>query len=406
MLVSLVLSVHFHRAALCDTFHLDSLAYYNDNDAYACKWLRNLIIEGHLPFGVVDSRPIQEVTAKDLAGFTQCHFFAGIGGWALALKMAGWPEDRPVWTGSCPCQPFSVAGKGKGEEDERHLWPQFRRLIEECGAATVFGEQVASKAGRGWLSRVRVDLEALGYGVGAADISAAGAGAPHIRQRLWWVADNVSAGLEKRQGESGHIRQERAAVERSGDASGVGNTQYTVRGTECEVNGDPHQRNGSRRDGVIGRAVGESWSCGVVLAQSEQEGVSRRARESRSAGSGMEDTHVPSSGRNASSRQQPLYDIGEGRSGRVAIANGVQREGEWGFEVRGWHTKNGIDKPGPWDDYYLIPCFDGKLRRVESGLLPLAHGVPARMGRLRGYGNAIVPPVAAEFIRAYLDCRP
>ena len=56
----------------------------------------------------------------DIAGYTQCHFFAGIGIWSYALRLAGWPDDRQVWTGSCPCQPFSAAGKGEAFNDERH----------------------------------------------------------------------------------------------------------------------------------------------------------------------------------------------------------------------------------------------------------------------------------------------
>jgi len=164
-------------------------AYYNEIDPYAAQWLRNLILAGHIAPGEVDERSITDVASDDLRGFDQCHFFAGIGGWSLALRLAGWPDDQPVWTGSCPCQPFSAAGKGLGEKDPRHLWPEFRRLIAECRPATVFGEQVAAAAGRQWLARVRADLEGLAYAVGAADLCAASAGAPHIRQRLWWVAD-------------------------------------------------------------------------------------------------------------------------------------------------------------------------------------------------------------------------
>lgn len=88
--------------------------YYNENDPKAAAWLRELIRCGHIPFGYVDTRSICDVRADELVRYVQCHFFAGIGGWPLALKLAGWPGDRPVWTGSCPCQPFSAAGKGAG----------------------------------------------------------------------------------------------------------------------------------------------------------------------------------------------------------------------------------------------------------------------------------------------------
>ena len=124
--------------------------YYNEIDPKAAAWLRELIKHGHIARGVVDERSIVDVRPDELMGYTQCHFFAGIGIWSYALRLSGWPDDRPVWTGSCPCQPFSAAGKGKGFEDERHLWPVWHNLIKECRPPVVFGEQVASKAGLEW----------------------------------------------------------------------------------------------------------------------------------------------------------------------------------------------------------------------------------------------------------------
>ena len=174
--------------------------YYNEWDKHAAAWLRELIKAGEIPAGEVDERSISDVAPNDIRGFTQCHFFAGIGGWAYALKLAGWPEDRPVWTGSCPCQPFSVAGKGLGTADKRHLWPEFARLIAACKPSVCFGEQVSSKDGRSWLAGVFTDLEKMGYQRAGADLCAAGIGAPHIRQRLFWVGHSESIGGEHRVG--------------------------------------------------------------------------------------------------------------------------------------------------------------------------------------------------------------
>ncbi|MCP5115064.1 MAG: DNA cytosine methyltransferase [bacterium] len=121
-----------------------------------------------------------------VADYTQVHWFCGIGGWPLALEMAGW-GDRPVWSGSCPCQPFSNAGSRKGEQDERHLWPAWYGLLKVCRPPVVFGEQVSSSLGRTWLDSVRADLEESEYAVAAVDLPACSVGAPHRRQRLWWV---------------------------------------------------------------------------------------------------------------------------------------------------------------------------------------------------------------------------
>lgn len=172
-------------------------AYYNEIDPYAAQWLRNLIDAGHIAPGVVDNRDIKDIKPDELREYTQCHFFAGIGVWSLALRLAGWPDDRPVWTGSCPCQPFSAAGRRGGDADERHLWPHWFHLIEQCRPANIFGEQVSSKDGLDWLDTVLADLEGANYAAGAVDLCAAGVGAPHIRQRLWIVADARSEGRQR-----------------------------------------------------------------------------------------------------------------------------------------------------------------------------------------------------------------
>lgn len=182
-------------------------AYYNENNPHAAKWLRLLIEDRLIPQGDVDERSIEDVTPADLSGYTQCHFFAGIAGWPYALRLAGWPDEKPVWTGSCPCQPFSAAGKGAGFADERHLWPAFAWLIRQCNPATVYGEQVARKAGREWLSVVRSDMEMAGYAFGAADIPACAAGAWHERPRHFWVAHSFRVQQRREEPCSGASRR-------------------------------------------------------------------------------------------------------------------------------------------------------------------------------------------------------
>jgi DNA (cytosine-5)-methyltransferase 1 len=161
------------------------LNYYNEYDPFAVAWLRELIKDGLIPDGIVDERSIIDVTPEDLKGFTQCHFFCGIGGWSRALQIAGWSSDRPVWTGSPPCQPFSSAGNKKGKDDLRHLWPVFFNLIRECKPPTIFGEQVASAIRFGWLDDLQTDLEAEGYAAAAVVLPSGGIGAPHKRDRLY-----------------------------------------------------------------------------------------------------------------------------------------------------------------------------------------------------------------------------
>jgi len=192
--------------------------YYNENDPKTAAWLRELIKAGLIADGEVDTRSIVDVRPTDLRGFVQCHFFAGIGGWSYALRLAGWPNEREVWTGSCPCQPWSVAGKGDGEDDARHLWPIWFRLIGQCAPPVVFGEQVASADGRIWLARVHRDMETAAYSFGAANLCAAGVSAPHARQRHFFVAD---AGRERRQQESGGASGDEGAHGRQPDGDYV-----------------------------------------------------------------------------------------------------------------------------------------------------------------------------------------
>lgn len=326
------------------------LNYYNEFDPKAAAWLRELIKVGEIPAGDVDERSITNVEPTDLDGYTQCHFFAGIGGWSLALRLAAWPDNRPAWTGSCPCQPFSSAGKGLGEADERHIWPFLRNLIGECRPSIVFGEQVASKAGREWLFGIRAHLEALAYGLGASDLCAASVGAPHIRQRLFWVA--YAADGHRRRGERGT----QAGVGKEGERRG----RPAISGEICGLEHSPGDRREQRR------AESSGWGAGGGCGESGLEHTIKPGLEGYSG--------------DGNNRDQSGWDH-QGSPGPASTASNI---GFWSSAI--WH-----------------PCLDGKARRIEPSIFPLAHGVPERVGRLRGYGNAIVPQVAAEFIQAAIE---
>ena len=188
---------------------MKNYAYYNEFDPRAAAWIKELITARLIPNGEVDERSICDVQPDDLRGFTQAHFFCGIAGWPLALRRAGWPDDKPCWTGSCPCQSFSCAGKQRGVNDPRHLWPEMFRLIRERRPVHVFGEQVEAAIRHGWLDGISDDLEAEGYAVGSVVLAASSVAAPHKRSRIYWCAADA-VGDRKQPRLEGHAGDGRA----------------------------------------------------------------------------------------------------------------------------------------------------------------------------------------------------
>jgi DNA (cytosine-5)-methyltransferase 1 len=338
--------------------------YYNEFDRAKAAWLRHLIEEGVIAHGVVDERSIQSVEPGDLRGFAQCHFFAGVGVWSYALRRAGVPDDRPLWTGSCPCGPFSTAGLQKGFDDPRHLWPEWFRLIGQCRPGLIFGEQVA--AADAWLDLVSTDLEALGYAVGSPDLPAAGFGGAHIRQRFEWVADADNA----------EWWSERAPWH-DGFWPATG---------RLESNGDARERGG---DGGLGHASGRGSSkVGSDLRQERSVQKAQRGAE-----------HRPALSRRASRAGGLGLTIPAGLSDAQL---GIIRRAGW--RPQGGATEQPGDPSRPGADWLF--CRDRRWRPVEPGTCPLVDEAPARMGRLRGYGDAIDAEAATQFIAAYFDVSP
>jgi DNA (cytosine-5)-methyltransferase 1 len=174
------------------------VAYYNEIDEYNADWLENLIAAGLLPPGHIDCRDIRDVRPSDLNGYTQCHFFAGIGGWPYALRLSGWPDDRPVWTASCPCPPWSRARvwhRGSaGTRDHRDLWPVLLPLIAHHRPVRLYGEQVAGAKVRPWIDRLRSDLAGIDYRIESDTRKANAHGSPQGRERFYFLADAGSQG--------------------------------------------------------------------------------------------------------------------------------------------------------------------------------------------------------------------
>ena len=310
--------------------------FYNEWDAGAAWWLRYLGDADALPVGLVSENSITDIPAQQLHNYDQCHFFAGIGGWPLALRLAGY-EEMPCWTGSPPCQPFSVAGTQKGKDDERHLAPVWLDLIKECCPPILFGEQVADAIRHGWLDDLFNALEKCGYACGAAVLPACSVGAPHIRKRLFFGAVRLAD-------------TERWASERY----------------RHEVDGTP------------GSVQSASWKQRFWPDVRDDVAVD-----------GMADTNgsrLERIGADADPIRRKSEDLRPER-----LSGGV------------WY-QSGCTRPDNsfWSGADWLGCRDGKLRPVEPGTQPLAHGLPARVGRLRGYGNAIVPQVAAVFIQEFM----
>ena len=413
-------------------------AYYNEFDPKAAAWIRQLIKNGMIADGEVDERSITEVTADEIRGFTQHHFFAGIGGWSYSLRLANWADSRPVCTASLPCQPFSVAGAQKGVDDERHLLPHFIELVKQCNFQTIFGEQVPGAIKHGWLDDLCTEMERESYSVGQIVLTAAGEGAPHIRQRLYWVADSSATRLQ------GHGRSEQESVspgwkgeERYDSESSMANTSSDRLGRRDEL------KAGERNQMLTGSS---SDNDGLVYTNGSRPQQGRESTEATGHWNTVESTSsISRMGDNSSERleggaRESVQGTVDGFTSASSRMGDTEHDGHAASSEPGSYatsirdSKTWTDSPceserasasrviSEWDNPDWLYCRDEKYRPIKPGIKPLANGLPkgvgyssdqsepidadstqeARVMRLKGYGNAIVPQVASSFIQAFM----
>jgi DNA (cytosine-5)-methyltransferase 1 len=385
-------------------------AYYNEWDQKAAEWIRQLIKLGAIADGEVDQRSITDVQPDDLRDFNQIHLFAGLAGWSLALRQAGWDDDRPIFTGSAPCQPFSASGKQLGFADDRHLWGDMFRLIRELQPEFVIGEQVASKIALTWWDSVASDLEGAGYAAAAVDLSGGSAGAPHIRQRLYWIGHKLADSTGDRQQWSGTTgttqegrkpeSESRGQLPEGSQGSGI---TSTLDHTHCSVPAIGIDRVSSQGDAEIG-GIGTAADHGGSSVSfptfwDECEWIECRDGKLRPTGVGINPlAGVPNLDREyirtelerCANRLFSDWDDADRSEKAQTFARLIlEAQNVGSIKSRASKMDDGLshDLVSGWD--FSPPDYD--------------NTQIARIMRLKGYGNSIVAPVATEFIRSVME---
>ena len=374
--------------------------YYNENDLYLCQWLKNLMAAGVIPAGDVDDRDIRFVSADDVRGYTHCHFFAGVGGFAYAGRLAAWPDNAPLWTGGFPCQPFSVAGNQRAQADDRHLWPELHRLIAQARPALFLGENVAGLIALG-LDGVLADLESEGYASRAVVVPACAVNAPHRRDRVWIVGQRLAdRGGQRRQQVPGRALGHEAADAGRGTPndhepagcreSGLADGDGERSGEAGRLCGRTTQRSAGHGEGGLEYPArerrGEGQSEAILRERSDRATTGAGAREFKPGELvGAEEASDGAGSGNGTVR----------RPARAGAAGPMGDAYESGSQGRDEHWQ----RTGQWTAWQTGGTLAGR-RIPDPGIRLLAHGLPARIPRLRAAGNAIVPQVAAEILRA------
>ena len=349
---------------------------------------------------------------------THLSLFSGIGGLDLAAEAAGfrtvgqcewadyptkvlekhWP-DVPRWkdirtltkesfyertglrtveliSGGFPCQPFSVAGKRRGKDDDRYLWPEMLRVINELRPTWVVGENVAGIVSMA-LDQVLSDLEDQGYQTRTFIIPACGVDAPHRRDRCAIVAYSNSIRLEM---------------------SGPKQPPTGIAGSSADVADSKSEQSRGIQQLRLSTNIGTSsqGGCGSNVAHTHREGFQGRQQH-----------HQPDTGREAESyrpagkcRQALAYADQSVRDGSISSGDtsGRPRPADSGADVSNPAGKRLLSaaQSGVHCEEESRRPWDGEPERfgwwpAEPDVGRVAHGVPSRVDRLKCLGNAVVP---------------
>jgi len=243
-------------------------------------------------------------------------------------------DSIDIITGGYPCQPFSVAGRKKGEEDPRHLWPEYFRLVKELRPTWVIGENVSGHIKLG-LDTVISDLESEDYAVRPFSISASSIGANHQRERVWIVANS-----RRPRGPWSELREENENETRKENAN-----QFKRSSSTSEIN--------------VANADSERLEKWESIRKNFEQ------KQSTSIRTGSKNADVANAKR-----------IGQQRQGQSFRSSSAEKNSDG---QTGWSYDGGQGAEGWWES--------------EPDVGRVAHGIPKRVDRLKSLGNSLVPQI-------------
>jgi len=342
--------------------------------------------------------------------------FSGIGGFDLAAEWMGWENVfhcewnefgqkilKHYWpksisygditktdftihrgridiiTGGFPCQPYSLAGKRKGKEDERHLWPEMLRAIGEIQPSWVVGENVPgiiNWSGGLVFHEVQTDLEAQGYEVFPVILPACGVNAPHRRERIWFVAHSTS----ERCNNGLRIRKNQTYP----TLGIIGNDGITPNPQSRRINRINGNNNGTKTEN--GMWTSKPNSC--------DERIIKNSNSSRDTQSELQQTDLSS----GSVRDNKQVNSNSGNKGLQRSKDGREFES---IRKRKKQQPTRLLLP-TWQDFPT----QSPLCSRDDGLSSRLDGITFSKWRnesIKGYGNAIVPQVVLMIFKAIED---